>query len=166
MADKNVTRFRSLRRKPLPMPAVVTKIYQSGFASAPSSFSEVTFSLRQSKAGPLIYLHADNQQWCINSVISRQPKNYEDARLLVKQLAATHGHPPFAERVKPRQKRPKGEASALFKRGECKEEWLSSDIPALWAEAMVRCQHPAGYCGRDGYCHYGDCNMQMRDATP
>ena len=167
MSEKNVTRFRSMRRKPLPMPAIVTKIYGAGIAAAPSEFSEVTFSLRRSKSGPLIYLHSENQYWCINSVINRQPANYADARLIVAQLAATHGHPPFSELVQERQKRPTRAASALFKKGECKEEWLKSDIPALWAEAMVRCQHPAGYCGQDGYCHYGDCDMQMTSpATP
>lgn len=38
-----------------------------------------------------------------------------------------------------------------------RESWLRSDDPHKWADAMVICRHPAGLCGTDGWCHYGDC---------
>ena len=37
------------------------------------------------------------------------------------------------------------------------ENWLKSEDNEKWAEAMMKCKHPAGFCGQDGYCHYGDC---------
>lgn len=38
-----------------------------------------------------------------------------------------------------------------------RESWLRSTDDDKWAAAMVACRHPAGFCGADGYCHYGDC---------
>lgn len=36
--------------------------------------------------------------------------------------------------------------------------WLSSDDPARFADAMMKCRHPGGYCAADGRCHLaGDC---------
>lgn len=43
------------------------------------------------------------------------------------------------------------------KLGPPREAWLRG-TDEQWAEAMMRCQHPAGFCGQDGFCHFdGDC---------
>lgn len=100
--------------------------------------------------------------WSLNEAVGKWPETFQEARLLVQQIAASHGYQPFKEIVKDRMKRSTGDDGKAFKAGECREEWLSSDVPELWAEAMTRCQHAGGYCGQDGFCHYGDCNMTMR----
>src|SRR5262249_23082496 len=88
------------------------------------------------------------------------PKNFTAARQWVIAWADRHGMS-LEEKGKKRYPRASHQDNAIFKAGDCRESWLSSDVPKLWAEAMVRCQHPAGYCGGDGFCHYGDCAMQM-----
>ena len=35
------------------------------------------------------------------------------------------------------------------------ERWLASNDHDKFSEAMIECEHPAGLCGADGYCHYG-----------
>jgi hypothetical protein len=90
------------------------------------------------------------------------PDSEEGARKWLKTFAEGHGlH--LTERLKVKKHIPRGNREQYrdLKAGVVKEEWLASDVPALWAEAMVRCQHPGGHCGQDGFCHYGDCNMQM-----
>ncbi len=155
-----VTKFRSLKRKPLPVPEIVTRIWADGLYE-PNEFSEVRFSLRTKKKGTLIYLHRGNQQWSLNAATGFWPKNFQAARKYVHQIAASHGYEPFTEIVKERTKRPNGRDAALLKSGGCRETWLSSDVPSIFAEACMRCQHPGGYCMQDGFCHYGDCDMEM-----
>jgi hypothetical protein len=81
----------------------------------------------------------------------------------VQAYAAGHGLV-LEEIVRERPCRPRGsrEDRQFLKDGGCKEEWLESDVPELWAEAMCRCRHPGGFYGQDGFCHYGDCSMAMR----
>ena len=44
-----------------------------------------------------------------------------------------------------------------------RESWMRSEDHEQWAAAMARCEHPAAYCGSDGFCHYGNC-FASRDA--
>jgi hypothetical protein len=44
-----------------------------------------------------------------------------------------------------------------------RESWLRSEDDVKWAAAVARCEHPATYCGSDGFCHYGTC-FAARDA--
>lgn len=38
------------------------------------------------------------------------------------------------------------------------ERWLSGDDDDKFAAAMLKCQHPAGFCASDGTCYFGgDC---------
>lgn len=156
-----VTRFRSLKRKPLPMPSIVTKVYGSGLASPPCEFDEVTFSLKRSKRGAVIYLHQSSQTWNLNYAIDKWPATFDEARKLVATVAATHGWPDFKEVTKKRDPLPRGADRRNLADGKCSEAWLRSDIPKLFAEAALRCQHAGGYCIQDGFCHYGDCDMEM-----
>lgn len=89
------------------------------------------------------------------------PSDFAAARQWVTAWADRHGMD-LEERVKRRDPRPSPAENKLFLAGGCREEWLSSDVPKLWAEAVTRCQHAGGYCGQDGFCHYGDCAMVMR----
>lgn len=84
--------------------------------------------------------------------------NFATARRWVAAYAVRHGQI-IAETKKTRIAKAVGIDRKALRSGQCHESWLSSDIPELWAEAMVRCQHPAGFCGSDGYCHYGTCGM-------
>jgi hypothetical protein len=36
--------------------------------------------------------------------------------------------------------------------------------PESFAEAMARCQYPGATCGQDGWCRYGDCAKQSKEA--
>jgi len=157
-----VAEFRSLKRKPLPRPAMMTRMYGALGLSAPSEFTPVRYRLERRRRYALIYLHQGNQMWSLNDAIGRNPKTYAEARKLVQQIAATHGYPPLEEITKDRKKVAPLEDRRLLKAGVCKESWLSSDYPELWAEAMMRCQHPGGHCGQDGYCHMGDCDMETK----
>lgn len=38
-------------------------------------------------------------------------------------------------------------------RGAPRESWLRSEDPEKFAEAMMRCKHPGGFCAQDGFCH-------------
>lgn len=167
----SVQPFKARRRRPLPMPVLVTKIISDagpifGF-SAPSEFDTVSFSLR--KAGrpskTVIYLHCAAQMWSLSAAIDRYPKTFSDARILVQQIAAKHGHEPLEEITKPRMPQARGDDRRTLKDGGCLEAWLSSDIPELWAESMMRCQHPGGFCGQDGFCYYGDCDMKLKEQS-
>ena len=42
------------------------------------------------------------------------------------------------------------------------EAWLKSDDPDRYVAAAMRCQHPAGLCMQDGFCHYEDCFKPKR----
>lgn len=160
--------FKARRRKPLPVPAVVTRIYGSGLIPPVSEFAPIRFSLKKTGRPPktVIYLHKGAQMWSLSAAISRYPKTFQQARLLVQQVASSHGYEPFEEVVKPRVPRARGEDRRIFREGGCREAWLKSDIPELWAEAVSRCKHSGGYCGQDGFCHLGGCCMEMeKDAT-
>jgi hypothetical protein len=98
--------------------------------------------------------------WNVTTQLNLNHRTFAEARRWVHAYAAGYGRK-VEEVVKPRKKSPTGNDAKVFRAGGCKEQWLSSDIPDLWAEAMVRCQHPGGHCGQDGFCHYGDCKMEM-----
>ena len=103
----NVSRFRSLNRKPLPKPAIVTKIYGFGIfgiCKPPSEYDEVTFWLQRSKRGTIIYLKQGSQTWSLSAAVDRYPKSFKEARVFVKQIAAKYGWPEFEETLKLRTK--------------------------------------------------------------
>lgn len=47
-----------------------------------------------------------------------------------------------------------------------RESDLRSADHDRWAAAAAVCRHPAGFCGADGYCHYGDCFRRPRREKP
>lgn len=105
--------------------------------------------------------------WSVSHYEKVNPPSFAAARQWVAAYAARFGDvvaeaPP----TRPPMKRPTGIDAKLLKAGGCREAWLASDVPALFAEAMVRCHHAGAYCATDGFCHFGDCNMEMVPRPP
>lgn len=127
----------------------------------------VTFSLRRRKRGTEVSfcmpIDGGAFTWSASLLHDKWFKNFAEARQWAKAHLAQHGQE-AVETTKRQRPRARGDDAKLLRSGGCSERWLSSDVPTLWAEAMMRCRHPAGYCGSDGYCHNGDCDMRM-DAT-
>ena len=159
MAD--IRPFRR-KRQPFPIPEIACVIIGAMGGDLPARYG-ARFSLRRRKAGVEVMFNVPGFTWNVTHLEGVTLPNFAAARAWVHAYAARFGQT-VVEVVNPRTARPAGKAAKALKAGECHEAWLASDIPALWAEAMVRCQHPAGFCGEDGYCHYGDCAMQMLDA--
>lgn len=156
--------FKARRKKPLPIPWVVTRIYRSGFVPPVSEFTPVKFSLHKigQPSRTDIRVHMGLQSWSLSAALNRYPKTFNEARLVVQQVAASHGYEAFEEIKRVRVPRARGGDRRVLRDGGCREAWLGSVVPELWAEAMVRCKHAGGFCGQDGYCHFGDCNMEMK----
>lgn len=157
------------RRRPFPIPESACRILD--LAARDFVVSPTTYSLRR-HAGQvevmLVVSVGAHQRfsWNVTAMSGQQLGTFAEARRWVHSYAAGFGQTVTeAEPRRPRMKRPSRADAATMKEGVCKEAWLESDVPTLWAEAVVRCQHPAGYCGHDGYCHYGDCAMLMNDRS-
>jgi len=166
---------KARKPRPIQLPRSAMLVAASLGLSVPATFTH--FRLRRRRKGTEVWLtttpamrherdgttvvvpfemnlSADRDEW---------PPTFEAARKWVKAYAAGHGL--VLEEIVPERQRypkPSPEDRRLLKEGGCKEEWLGSDVPELWAEAMCRCRHPGGFCGQDGFCHYGDCRMAMR----
>lgn len=148
-------------RRPFPIPVDACRILNltgSDFVHQP-----VSYALRRRRDGVHIMFSVVIGprmafSWTVGA--DKGLRSFDEARAWVRAYAARYGNA-VEEIVKERTPRPKGADAKLLKAGGCAEAWLSHDNPVLWAEAMVRCRHPAGYCGQDGYCHYGDCDMAM-----
>lgn len=135
----------------------------------PQSDHYTHFSLRTRRKGVEVWLLApivwpDGQQtWRglnLSATCGIWPSDFTAARQWVRAWADRHGMR-LEEKERKRYPRASRRDNAVFLAGGCCEAWLSSDVPKLWAEAVVRCQHAGGYCGQDGFCHYGDCDMEM-----
>lgn len=158
---------RARKRRPLPIPASACEIISAFALREPNTLMGVQFSLRRRKEGTEVTLSASVGQfrafnWNLSHMLDHYPPSFAAARKWVAAYAAGYGQvveeaPPS----RPRMKRPVGNDRKLLKAGGCRESWLASDVPELWAEAVVRCQHAGGYCGQDGFCHFGDCAMEM-----
>ncbi len=98
--------------------------------------------------------------WNLSYTENIWPQSFKEARAWYGAYAARYGQT-FEEIVTPRPPSGSREDRALLKAGGCKEEWLRSDVPALFGEAAVRCQHAGGFCVSDGYCNMGGCDMIM-----
>lgn len=157
--------------RPLPIPESACRIIgvlRGG--REPVAVGAVTFSLRRRKCGTevLFCMPTDGGAltWSASLLLDKWPASFAEARQWVSAYLAQHGQEAVETfRHKKRAPRAKGADAKLLRAGGCSERWLSSDVPALWAEAMLRCQHAAGHCGSDGYCHYGDCDMLMDGAA-
>lgn len=168
-----VAQVRALKRprKPFPVPQSACVVIGIMGGEIPSSaYNPVTFRLRQRRSGVEIMFRvrtgADTAfSWNVTHLEGRVFRTFKEARSWVRAYAARYGQS-VTEVVKERAKRASGEDAKLLRAGGCREAWLESDVPALWAEAQMRCQHPGGFCGADGFCHYGDCDMVMNPAPP
>ncbi|MGV8865201.1 MAG: hypothetical protein ACOH2T_29195 [Pseudomonas sp.] len=154
------------RRQPIPIPACATKIIGmlGGDSAVPGTMVNVKFRLRRIKASVEVFLCVPGFSWSLSHMENRWPSSFVEARAWVAAYGAGYGQT-FDEVVKERQKAATGDDRKLLKAGGCREAWLSSDVPALWAGAQVRCQHAGAYCGQDGYCHFGTCDMEMNPDT-
>lgn len=158
---------KARKKKRFVPPEFVTRIRNIFGLPAPERYTH--FSLRTRRRGVEVRLLAPirwstgQQTWSgLNLSVTHDvwPEDFAAARQWVQAWADRHGMT-LEEKKKDRYPNPSREDNEVFKVGGCREAWLSSDVPKLWAEAMVRCQHAGGHCGQDGFCHYGDCNMEM-----
>ncbi len=166
---KNILPYKAKKRKPLPRPAIVTKIYDLGLVDTgpADQMSEIRFSLSKRNGRTNVTIHKGTgelrEAWSLSLATGVYPKTYPEAREYVARVALSHGYDPFPEIKKKQPPRGANADYKLLKEGGCKEEWLNSDVPAMWGEAAFRCQHPGRHCTEDGFCHYRDCDMQMRE---
>ena len=150
--------------RPLPIPKSACRVIGVLSGRDLRAIGAVTFSLKRRRGAVDVLFCMPTETgaftWNASLMMAKQFASFAEARAWVAEYAAQHGQE-IEEKKKPQMARPRGEDAKLLRSGGCAERWLASDVPTLWAEAMVRCKHPAGYCGSDGYCHYGDCDMLM-----
>lgn len=160
---------RARKRQPLPIPTSACVIWDTLGLPGPKRGHAAKFLLRTRRCGTEIWFTVPTPtgafQWNVSALNNYWPHTFGEARKWVKAYAAGFGQD-IEEVVKPRMVRAVGMDRKLMRAGGCKEVWLKSDIPELWATAMVRCQHPGAFCGSDGYCHYGTCSMEMEPEPP
>lgn len=159
---------RLRKRKALPIPASAMAILGE-FGLSTAAIGAATYALMRRCNGVNIMFSVPtgpNQifSWSANSMLGVEHKTFAEARRWVAAYANGHGQT-ITEVVKERERQPVGEDRKLLAAGGCKESWLGSDVPKLFAKAAMRCQHEGGYCLSDGYCHYGDCDMSMTPTT-
>lgn len=156
--------LHELRRARKKIPFRLPDSAVSVLGDIPEPNGSVTFRLRRVKEGAEIWLSTPMNHgvfsWSVSHVEKVWPADFDAAREWVAAYAARHGQI-LEEEIKPRMKRPIGDDRKLWKAGGCREAWLASDIPDLYAAAAVRCQHMGGFCMYDGYCHFGNCDMEM-----
>ena len=160
---------RLRKRRPFPIPASACRII-GDLGGDTEQVGQVRFALTRSNGRAQIMFcvatgSGNTFSWNVTSLLGLEHETFAEARRWAHAYAAGYGHL-IEEVVKPRKQRVTGEDGKALRVGRCKEAWLSSAVPDLWAEAMVRCKHPGGYCGEDGYCHYRDCDMEMSDPLP
>lgn len=163
---------KARKRKRFVTPEFITRVSSTLGLPLPERFTHYT--LRTRRCGVEVGLVApvrwstgqETGHWINLSYLSDiYPRNFAAARQWVRAWADRHGMQ-LEEKAKPRYPSASRDDNAVFLAGGCREAWLSSDVPKLWAEAVVRCQHAGAYCGQDGFCHYGDCDMQMEKENP
>lgn len=163
----DLKRSRKLLRKqekfPLPesLLTVVRSIGHIFGMSLPIYFE--FFRLRTHKLGVQVYIIGDNGcEIEITSIFGITLKNFKQARSWVNAISIRYNLN-IQEKIRKVMPRPKGYDRMLLKQGGCKEAWLSSDIPNLYAEAMMRCHNASGECSYKGFCVFRDCNMIMEN---
>lgn len=148
------------KRKPVPIPATATRIIGAMGGSIGSTEYGITFRLRTLRRGVEMWMSIPGFSWSLSESEGVWPASFKEARKWLQAYAARFGQT-FEETFPDRYPRPSGADRLLMKAGGCREAWLRSDVPALFGEAAVRCHHAGGYCMADGYCHFGDCDMEM-----
>lgn len=159
MADIHDLRL-ARKRTPLPLPKCATAIIGVMGFDHPTTMVGVRMSLRRIRRGTEVMLHSGGFSWNLSHMEKVWPRSFKEARRWAQAYAARYGQT-FEEIVQERLPVGSKADRALLKAGGCREEWLRSDVPALFAEAAVRCQHAGAFCMSDGYCHFGDCDMLM-----
>lgn len=147
--------IKSLRGpcRQLPIPKSATRILGQFGLEVPNGYG-ASFSLRRSKNGPRATLHVEGFSWCLR--LPENVKSFSAAREYITAYGLRYGQQ-ISERRKPKSPRGAERDYERLRSGHIQEDWLKSDVPALYAAAMLRCKHPAGYCSEDGFCHYEDC---------
>lgn len=156
---------KARKRQPIPIPASACRIISDLGGDVPSTVDRVRFRLTTLRKGVQIFLSVPGFGWNLSYTEDVWPKSFKDARKWVAAYAARYGQT-FEEVERPRTPRPSRADAAVLKAGGCMEAWLRSDVPALFGEAAVRCQHAGGFCMSDGYCNMGGCDMVMEPVPP
>ena len=151
---------RARKRQPVPIPADACKIISYLGGDVPATVTNVRFRLTTLRKGVEIMLSVPGFSWNLSHTENYWPASFKEARRWIAAYAARYGQT-FEEVVRPRSPVGSRADRALLKAGGCKEEWLRSDVPALFGEAAVRCQHAGAYCMSDGFCRLGGCDMVM-----
>jgi hypothetical protein len=159
-----VLEFKNPKRKPIPIPESACRVISLMGGDMPDSrYNNPMYSLRRKNGATEIFLSLPGFQWNLSLVENHYPKTFKEARKWMVLFGNRYGQTITEAPKENPIIRPKGEDRKILKSGGCLERWLKSDVPALWAEASVRCEHAGGYCGQDGFCHYGTCDMQMEE---
>ena len=150
-------------RAALPIPADACRILR---LTDETMLNSVSYCLRRCKNGTEIMLtvRIDRRKalsWNVSAMTGHWPRSFTEARQWIEAYAGRYGHEVIETLPPNRKKRAPKEDRAVLNSGGCREAWLSADYPDLYAEACLRCRHPGGFCSQDGYCHYGDCDMEM-----
>lgn len=139
-------------------------------ADEPVTMVGVRFNMRRRRNQVELWFHAQSTRemsfsWNVTKQAGATLKTFAEARLWASAYAARYGQT-VTEIKEERIRRAVGADRKMFKAGRCLEAWLSSDVPELAAEAMMRCKHAAGFCWQDGFCHRGTCDMDMIATDP
>jgi hypothetical protein len=151
---------RARKRTPFKLPEMFTRVWDVFGGLVPPGPPE-SYSIWG--RGDRTYVMLKCGRLSINVSSANKFANTAEARKWAATFLARHrlDIPERPKHDKPPMRQPRGDDRKAYRAGDVHEAWLESDVPVLWAAAMVRCQHPGGFCGADGYCHYGDCSMTM-----
>lgn len=153
------------KRKPLPWPVEFGRVWSTLGLQVRHSDDMPWFKLKRRRQGVEVWLTNGLLSVNLSNVTRVWPSTFKEARRWVAAWLAGYGRTATEATKKPRAKVHIVERR-LACAGTCREAWLSSEDPTLFAEAMMRCQHPGAFCASDGFCHYGDCNMEMNSKAP
>jgi len=130
--------------KPLPIPKDACKIWGRTYC-LDDGWDGAIFSLTRTRESVTIHIFLGGYSWTLPNDV----KTFAEARKFVKNYAKRHGQVIKEHRPERRPRKPKGQPC---------EAWLSSENPAAFAEAMIKCQHSGAFCAQDGFCHFdGEC---------
>lgn len=123
------------RRRPFPIPFDACRILDLTAEGFVHQVPRFRLSRRRGKVEIMFVVQAGPRErfsWSVTHLTGAALVSFAEARKWVAAYAAGYGQT-VVENVKPRMKRPVGVDGKAFRSGQCKEEWLSSDIPQLWA---------------------------------
>src|SRR6185369_15647322 len=128
---------RARKRVPFPIPESACRVIGAFGMNDPMTIGRVTFRLKTTKKGTEIWFNAPTGpamlfNWNVSAMLDIWPPSFKQARQWVAAYAAGYGQ--TVEEIRKDQiKRPAGGDRKLLKAGGCREAWLTSDVPQLFA---------------------------------